>query len=495
MKNKKTLLWIGAGLLAFIILCLVLFGTIGVVGYYFFADSFDFENWSFDPAEIINTPIPVISTEVPLGSNADLEELFSPMWEAIELLHAHSVYQPIDDEALANGAYEGLLLQFEKLEINVDEIVVPDNLNSPSEIAEDANTPDGLIEYYLPFWETWQKIDFADLDEGVSYDDFFHSSMYTMVEAVGDHMTGFMEPVAYEQSQISLEGEYEGIGAWVDTSTGVVTIVTPMDGSPAEAAGLKPGDRIIAVDGQSLEGMDGNAMLALVLGPAGTVVVLTVERDEVPEPFDVSVTRAKITVPSIISEMLEEQIAYIQLTTFGADTGEDLRDTLETLLADDPIGIILDLRNNGGGYLYTAVEVASEFIEDGVILYERYAERDEEVFYVIPHGLANDIPLVVLVNEGSASASEIVAGAIQDYDSGELVGATTFGKGSVQIVLELSDNRGAIRITVAKWLTPEERQIQDIGLEPDYVVEYSQEDYDAGLDPQLDKAIELLLGQ
>jgi carboxyl-terminal processing protease len=493
MKNKNILLWIGLGLLALIIICVVIFGTIGAVGYFFFADSFDFENWSFNPNEIINTPVPVISTEVPLGSNADLEKLFSPMWEAIELLHAHSVYQPIDNEALADGALEGLLLYFEELEIAVDEIVVPENFISPSEFSHEAKTPDHLFDYYLPFWETWQKIDFAGLDEDVSYDDFFHSSMYLMVDAVGDYMTGFMEPIAYEHSQISLEGEYEGIGAWVDTSTGVVTIVTPMDGSPAEAAGLKPGDRIIAVDGQSLEGMEGNEMLALVLGPAGTVVVLTVEREEVPEPFDVSVTRAAITVPSIVSEMLEEQIAYIQLTKFGGDTGEDLRDALELLLADDPIGIILDLRNNGGGYLYTAVEVVSEFIEDGVVLHERYSEEDEDVYYVIPEGLAIDIPLVILVNEGSASASEIVAGAIQDYDRGELVGATTFGKGSVQLVFELSNNRGAIRITNAKWLTPEERQIQDIGLEPDYAVEYTQEDYDAGLDPQLDKAIELLL--
>ena len=495
MKNNKTLLWIGLGILGLIIMCIVILGTLGFLGYNFFTDIVDFDNWSFDLSEFISTPIPVMATEAPLGSDADLEELFSPMWETIDLLHEYSVYQPVNNQTLADGALEGLLYYFEELEINPDEIILPENVVLPSELGQQANTPDELFELFLPYWETWQKIDFAVLGEEVTYDKFFYSSMYTMVAALDDYMTAFMEPHAFEQSQISLEGEYEGIGAWVDTSTGAVTIVSPMDGSPAEAAGLLPGDRIIAVDGHSLEGMEGNAMIALVLGPAGSIVVLTIERDGVPEPFDVEVTRAAITVPSIVSEMLDDQIAYIQLTKFGADTGPDLRAELEILLEENPIGLIIDLRNNGGGYLYTAVEVASEFLEEGVVLYEQYAIDDEEIYYVIPDGKAYDIPLVILVNEGSASASEIVAGAIQDYDRGVLVGTTSFGKGSVQLVLALDDHRGAVRITVARWLTPNERLIQDIGLEPDFFVEYTQEDYDAGIDPQLDKAIEILLGQ
>ncbi len=495
MNNKKTLLWIGIGISSCIIVCLIVVGSIWAFGYYLFPEGIDFENWTFNIDEIISTEIPVIPTEIPLGAHADLEELFTPMWETIEKLHEHSVYQPIDDKALADGALEGLALYFEELGIDPDEIIVPDNATSQTELAHQARTPESVYEYFLPYWELWQKVDFVEFSEELTYDDFLYSSLHLMVAAVGDYMTGFMDPYSHSQSQMSLDGEYEGIGAWVDTSTGIVTIVAPMDGSPAEAAGLLPGDRITAVDGQSLEGMEGNMMLSLVLGPAGSVVVLTVERESVPEPFDVEITRAAIVVPSIRVEILDDGIAYIQITKFGADTGGDLRESLKTLLAEDPVGLIIDLRNNGGGYLYTAVEVVSEFIEEGVILYEEYSQEDSEVFYVIPDGLALNIPLVLLVNGGSASASEIVAGAIQDYGRAPLVGTTTFGKGSVQVVLSLSNNKGAVRITVARWLTPEERLIQDIGLEPDYVVEFTQEDIDAEIDPQLNKAIEILLGQ
>ena len=162
-------------------------------------------------------------------------------------------------------------------------------------------------------------------------------------------------------------------------------------------------------------------------------------------------------------------------------------------MAQDPRGLIIDLRNNGGGYLQTSVEVASEFIGDGVILYEQYGDGERTIYQALGNGQATEIPLVVLINEGTASASEIVAGAIQDYGRGKLVGVTSFGKGSVQNWVPLSDNQGAVRVTIAKWLTPNERTIHGEGLTPDVVVELTEEDFDANLDPQLDKAIEVLL--
>ncbi|MCJ7734346.1 MAG: S41 family peptidase, partial [Anaerolineales bacterium] len=282
--------------------------------------------------------------------------------------------------------------------------------------------------------------------------------------------------------------------AWVDTTTDYLTIISPMSGSPAEKAGLLPGDQVIKIDGEDMTGLDGTLVIRKVLGPAGSTVVLTVQREGEPAPFEVTIVRAKINIPSVESSMLENRVGYVQILTFGQDTRDELRNNLEDILSQDPVGLVVDLRNNGGGYLQTAVEVGSEFIGEGIILYEDYGEDEPtEEFNALKNGLATDIPLVLLVNGGSASASEIVAGAIQDHDRGPLVGATTFGKGSVQNWIALSDNQGAVRVTIARWLTPDKRQIHGTGLVPDYEVEFTEEDFLAELDPQLDKAIEILL--
>jgi carboxyl-terminal processing protease len=241
-----------------------------------------------------------------------------------------------------------------------------------------------------------------------------------------------------------------------------------------------------------MTGIDGEAARQRVLGPRGSQVTLTILREGV-EPFDVVVTRASIVVPSVTGRMIEEtDIAYVRLYTFGDDTAADLRKTLRELLRQNPTGLVLDLRYNGGGYLNTAVDVASEFIDEGVILYEQFGDGRRDEFTASGRGLATEIPLIVLVNEGSASASEILAGAIQDLDRGQLVGVTTFGKGSVQTYTELVNGQGAVRVTIARWLTPNGRTIHQVGLTPDVVVEMTDEDAAADRDPQLDKAIELL---
>jgi len=240
--------------------------------------------------------------------------------------------------------------------------------------------------------------------------------------------------------------------------------------------------------------MHGSLVIRKVLGPAGSTVVLTIQREGETAPFEVTIVRAKITIPSVESRMLDDDIGYLAIMTFATETQDELQDNLKELLAEEPAGLVIDLRNNGGGYLQTAVEVGSEFISEGIILYEDYGSDEEVVeFRSSERGLATDIPLVLLVNEGSASASEIVAGAIQDHDRGPLVGATTFGKGSVQNWIALDNHQGAIRITIARWLTPDKRQIHEVGLTPEYEVEFTEEDFLADLDPQLDKAIEVLL--
>jgi carboxyl-terminal processing protease len=194
--------------------------------------------------------------------------------------------------------------------------------------------------------------------------------------------------------------------------------------------------------------------------------------------------------------MLENEIGYIDINTFGDRTTPELRNALDNLLKQNPRGIIIDLRNNPGGYLTTAVEVTSEFVDDGVVLYEVYGDGRRDTHRVLGNGQATDIPLVVLINEGSASASEILAGALQDYGRAKLVGVKSYGKGSVQNWVPLSNNQGAARVTIAKWLTPNEQAIDNhVGLSPDVTVEMTQDDFEAGRDPQLDAAMETLLAE
>ena len=361
-----------------------------------------------------------------------------------------------------------------------------------SDLSSEAGNPDDLKELFSPFWESWQIVHDQYVDQPVDNEKLMQGAIRGMLDSLGDPHTSYMDPFQFNQANIPLEGEYEGIGAWVDPTGQFLTIVSPMPGSPAEKVGLKPGDQIIAVDGQDMTGIDGELVIRQVLGPAGTIVKLTVNRESLSEPFDVDVTRANITIPSTDSRMLEGNIAYVHLLTFGDKSTSELRQDLKDLLAQDPVGLIFDLRNDGGGALKTAIEVASEFVGDGVIMYEEYGDGRRDTYSAIKGGLATQIPLVVLINEGSASASEIVAGAIQDHDRGLLVGTTSFGKGSVQNWIPLENNEGAIRVTIARWLTPNERTIHEIGLQPDVVVELSDQDIQDGKDPQLDKAVELI---
>lgn len=363
----------------------------------------------------------------------------------------------------------------------------------PTQEGQASATPQELQDLFVPFWEAWNLVHEQYVNQPLDDTLLMQGAIRGMMEAVGDDYTYYMDPKVYELESTSLSGQYEGIGAYVDTQGEYLTIVSPIEGSPAEAAGLRPGDQIIAIDGEDMTGVAPEAARQKVLGPAGTTVVLTVAREGEPEPLTFTIVRAKITVPSVTGEMREDGIAYIDINFFGDRTTNELRAKLDELLAQNPKGIILDLRFNPGGYLVTSIEVASEFIDEGVVLIEQYSDGSRDTYNALGNGKATDIPLVVLVNEGSASAAEIVAGALQDYGRAQLVGVQTFGKGSVQTIQPLSNNQGAARITIAKWLTPKERLIQGVGLTPDYIVEMTDADYENNRDPQLDKAVEVLL--
>lgn len=351
--------------------------------------------------------------------------------------------------------------------------------------------PQTREELFQPFWDAWQLVHDEYVDP-VNDVDLMRGAIRGMLDSLGDPHTGYMNPSEYQQANIPLAGSYEGIGAWVDPDGEYLTIISPMPNSPAEEAGLESGDQILAIDGQDMTGVEGNQVIRKVMGPAGSTVTLTIQREGEPKPFDVEVERREITVPSVESEMRDDGIAYLRLYNFGEDTTRDMQSALDDLMAQNPQGLILDLRGNGGGFLGTAVNVGSEFLSGGTILTERFGDGTEKTYEARPGGRATDIPMVVLINGGSASASEIVAGAIQDRGRGQLVGTTSFGKGSVQNWIPLSSDGGAIRVTIARWYTPNGRQISDEGLTPDVVVEMTEEDVQAGNDPQLDRAVELL---
>lgn len=491
MKSNKPLIAILVALIL-VALCACV-STVALFGWKMRTQITDVLNNPEAYLDMVDTATPEPEVLTPVGDSVDLERLFSPMWEVSDILHYDFYEQPVNDSTFAQGALDGLLASLETLEIDPASLTAAADAPSATALAEEAGTPDNLYDAMLPFWETWRNIQYGDSGLDTSYERLMRDSIHGAVGAMGDQHTSFMDPVQMRQADLELQGNYEGIGAWVDTGGDYAVIIAPMQGSPAEAAGLRAGDQVIAIDGVDMLEIGSDMAVNRILGPAGTPVVLTILR-EGEEPFDVTIIRSRIIVPSVESEMLAGNIAYVQLFTFGADTSEDMRATLQELMAQNPSGLILDLRNNGGGYLDTAVDITSEFLSSGVVLLEDYNDGSRYTYEVEPGGVAAEVPMVVLVNPGSASASEILAGALQDYGRAPLVGETTYGKGSVQISRTLSNNQGALRVTVARWLTPEERQIHGVGLEPDYVVPFTQEDVDAGRDPQLDEAIRLLGG-
>lgn len=406
------------------------------------------------------------------------------------------VFAVIAVAALTLGAFAGGFIAARLVPDSSPQFVHPSVSVPPTTLPEQQSaTPEEMQALFAPFWETWNLIHENYVDQPVDDVALMRGAINGMMETLTTGRNYYLDPKQMEENDAQLNGrDYEGIGAYVDTTGEYLTIISPIKGSPAEKAGLRPGDQIIAIDGEDMTGIPPEEVRQKVLGPRGTQVILTILRKDT-APFDVTIIREKIVISLVEYRMLEDSgVAYVQLNTFGDTADSELRAALEELLAQNPKGLILDLRNNGGGYLEQGIAVASEFLPKGkVVVYEKYGDGRLEENPAYGGGAAQEIPMVVLVNEGSASASEIVAGALQDYGRAKLVGMQTYGKGSVQNFIPLSNNQGAVGITSALWLTPNQRLIDKIGLTPDVVVEFSQEDFDAGRDPQLDAAVETLL--
>ncbi|HQV63332.1 MAG TPA: S41 family peptidase [Anaerolineales bacterium] len=360
---------------------------------------------------------------------------------------------------------------------------------------QQSSTPAEFQTLFAPFWEAWTLVHENYVEQPVDDLTLMRGAINGMMDTLDIGRNYYYDPKTLEEQNAALNGkDYEGIGAYVDVDADYLTVISPIRGSPAEKAGLRSGDQIIAINGEDMTGISPEDARQKVLGPGGTEVILTIFREGTDAPFDVKIIRAKIVTPLVEYEMRADGIAYVRLNTFGETADAEMRKAIEEMLAQNPKGLILDLRNNGGGYLDQGIAVSSAFMpEDQVVVLEKFGDGELKTYKSLGNGIVTDIPMVVLVNEGSASASEIVAGALQDYGRAKLVGTTTFGKGSVQSFIVLDNEQGAVGITVALWLTPKERSIDKTGLIPDIYVEFTQADLDADRDPQLDTAVETVL--
>ncbi|MBI2866285.1 MAG: S41 family peptidase [Chloroflexi bacterium] len=339
--------------------------------------------------------------------------------------------------------------------------------------------------------EAWDILEQDHVDRSrLDWEQLGEGTIRGLLEALGDPHTSYIDPLSYRlETTGHLGGDYEGIGAVVDQREGKVIIVSPIEGSPASRAGIRPGDQILAVDGMSIEGLSLGEVIVRIRGPAGTNVTLTIQHEGEPTPVSITLTRDRIQVSSVRSELKADNIGYVQITTFSSDTPQELISALRDLRQQGARGLVLDLRGNPGGFLDATVQATSQFLKNGVVLYEESASGERKTWPVNSGGVATDLPMAVLIDQGSASGSEVMAGALQDHGRAVLMGTTTYGKGAVNIFRELS-NGGALYVTIARWLTPNGRQIEGTGLSPDIEMFRTQEDIARGLDPPLEAAMD-----
>ena len=317
-----------------------------------------------------------------------------------------------------------------------------------------------------------------------------YGSIKGMVGALGDPYSGFMDPEETKDFQTDMHGSFEGIGAELGMKDGVLTIIAPIEGMPAERAGLRSGDKIIKIDEEIASDLTIDEAVKKIRGPKGTEVKLTILREGAQSTQDISITRDTIEIESVIYEKFEGGVGYLRIARFAEDTASEFDKAVSMIIADNIKGIIVDVRNNPGGYLDRAVTMISRFVPKGdVVVWEK--GRDGNMIPTKAEGgdSLGDVPVIILINEGSASASEIMAGALRDIKKSLLIGKKSFGKGSVQKLEDFGDG-SSLRITIAKWLTPSGQSIHEAGLDPDIEVEITNEDYENERDPQKERAIE-----
>jgi len=354
--------------------------------------------------------------------------------------------------------------------------------------------PDGEYVDFALFWDVWELVQKKYVDnKDLDANEMLYGAIQGMLFATGDPYTSFLDPENNKAFHEDIAGSFEGIGAKVGMRQNLLTIVAPLDGSPAQKAGLRAGDKVLKIDGEDTIDMSLEKAVTRMRGPKDTQVELTIFRnngDE--ETLDITITRGVIEVTSV--ELKEKEgFAHLKIRQFGEDTEEEFNAVVDTIVKESFDGIILDLRNNPGGYLEASIEMASRLLPEGniVVIEEDHGGNQKKVTARGEDRLSS-IEIVVLINEGSASASEILAGALRDNrENVTIIGMKSFGKGSVQEFIPLP-RATAVKITVSKWLTPSGTQINQEGISPDIEVDRTTEDYDNDRDPQLDKAVEVL---
>lgn len=346
------------------------------------------------------------------------------------------------------------------------------------------------------FWNVWDHIHQSYLEQPVSDTKLFYGALQGMVESLGDPYSVFMNPDTAKKFGDELEGSFDGIGAEIGIRDSNLVVIAPLPATPAERAGLHAGDRIVGINGVDTSGMAVDYAVNLIRGPRGTKVKLDVLAAGQATPREVTLVRDHIVIQEVQAAVKELPggkgvAAYIKVVHFASDVDQRFRDAWAKLQAKGPQAIIIDLRNNPGGFLDQAVALASHWLASGVVVKEGVTAATARPYLSTGRGELAGFTTIVLVDQGSASASEIFAGALQDTGLGTVVGQQTFGKGTVQ---DLQDYPGGseVKLTIAKWFTPKGRSINKNGITPDIVVKRTAEDVDAGRDPQLDRALELL---
>lgn len=349
------------------------------------------------------------------------------------------------------------------------------------------------------YWEVWNTIKDRYVDQPVDDVDLFYGSLKGLVGGLDDPYSAYFPPGPAKEFTESLQGEFGGIGAEIGMRDNQLIVIAPLPSTPAERAGLKPGDYILKINGEETFGLEIDEAVLKIRGENGSTVVLSVIKKGKQVPEEVSIVREKINIPSVTSEMKKGNVAYIRISNFNNKTVNEFDIAIEDVLSKKPRGLILDLRRNPGGYLDSSVLVASEWIKDGVVVRERFTDKNIREHKTSGKHRLLDLQTIVLVDEGTASGAEIVAGALQDYGVAKIVGTKTFGKGSVQDFEFLPDG-SALKLTIAKWFTPKDRGIDKEGITPDIVVEEMFEvkegadpnDKTAIKDKGVEKALELL---
>ncbi len=370
------------------------------------------------------------------------------------------------------------------------------NGQAPKQIAysPDAqqNTNEQVYDFNL-YWEVWDKLktDFVDKNK-IKDEDMFYGSLRGLVASVDDPYTVFMDPTEAKEFASDLSGVFEGIGAEVGMRDDIITVIAPLAGMPAEKAGVKAGDKLYAINGESTLGMTVDEAVKKIRGTKGTEVALTIIRKDEDKPLEIKIIRGIIVVESVKTEVRADGVMVITVSNFNDDTNDLFSQAVKTALTKNPKGLILDLRNNPGGYLDTAITMASYWVKEGPVVVEQFGEGRRQEYFAEGNDSLGGFKTIVLINNGSASASEIVAGALRDYKKATIVGEQSYGKGSVQSLRDLSDG-SALKVTVAKWLTPSGVFINEKGIAPDIEIKLTKEDINQNKDPQMIKALELIL--